>query len=87
MGGDAEPEYVNQLARYIHCNHPQYKVAWYSGRQLIPATVNKCDFDFIKVGPYIKHLGCLKEKSTNQRLYKKVSGDEFTDITHLFWKK
>lgn len=87
MGGDAEPEYVNQLARYIHCNHPQYKVAWYSGRQLIPATVNKCDFDFIKVGPYIKHLGCLKEKSTNQRLYKKVNGDEFTDITHLFWKK
>lgn len=87
MGGDAEPAYVNTLAQYIHREHKQYKVAWYSGRQFIPRTVNKSDFDYIKVGPYIKHLGCLKDKTTNQRLYKHAVGEDFTDITQRFWKK
>ncbi len=87
MGGDAEPESINGLARYLHSKHPQYKVAWYSGRVLIPSIINKNDFDYIKVGPYIKHLGCLKERTTNQRLYKKASGDGFTDITERFWRK
>lgn len=87
MGGDAEPAAVNQLARYLHREHPGYKVAWYSGRVLIPSVVNKPDFDYIKVGPYIKHLGCLKDRTTNQRLYKKAAGDDFTDITERFWRK
>lgn len=87
MGGDAEPQTVNQLARYIHENHPQYKVGWYSGRARVPSTVRKSDFDYIKVGPYIEHLGCLKDKTTNQRLYKHAAGDDFTDITSRFWKK
>ncbi len=87
MGGDAEPESVNQLACYIHDKHPGLKVAWYSGRVRVPSSIHKKDFDYIKVGPYIKHLGCLKDVTTNQRLYKKVSGDEFADITNRFWKK
>jgi len=86
MGGDAEPDYVNTLARYIHKGHPQFKVAWYSGRIRIPSSVKKSDFDYIKVGPYIRHLGCLKDKTTNQRLYKHSVGDDFTDITFRFWK-
>lgn len=87
MGGDAEPKAVNQLARYIHDNHPNLKVGWYSGRVRVPSTIRKSDFDYIKVGPYIKHLGCLKYITTNQRLYKRVSGDDFADITNTFWKK
>ena len=87
MGGDAEPKTVNQLARYIHENHPRYKVGWYSGRAHVPASVRKRDFDYIKLGPYIEHLGCLKDRTTNQRLYKHASGDDFTDITERFWKK
>ncbi|MGN1263944.1 MAG: anaerobic ribonucleoside-triphosphate reductase activating protein [Prevotella sp.] len=87
MGGDAEPIYINNLARYIHREHPNLKVAWYSGRTRIPSTVCKTDFDYIKIGPYIKHLGCLKERTTNQRLYKKAAGDDFTDITSRFWTK
>ena len=63
MGGDAEPTYVNTLAQYIHHEHPELKVAWYS-----------------------KHLGCLKDRTTNQRLYKKAAGDNFTDVTPMFWK-
>ena len=86
MGGDAEPTYVNTLARYIHREHPDLKVAWYSGRQRIPSVVRKADFDYIKVGPYIAHLGCLKDRTTNQRLYKKAAGDDFTDVTSVFWK-
>lgn len=88
MGGDAEPSYINTLARHIHREHKGLKVAWYSGRQRVPSTIRKADFDYIKVGPYIEHLGCLKERTTNQRLYKKAVGSEdFTDITPRFWKK
>ena len=86
MGGDADPEYVNQLAQYMHREHPSYKVAWYSGRIRIPSVVRKSDFDYIKIGPYIAHLGCLKDRTTNQRLYKHITGDDFIDITARFWK-
>jgi len=48
--------------------------------------VRRAVFDYIKLGPYIAHLGCLKERTTNQRLYKRASGDDFTDITSRFWK-
>ena len=65
MGGDAEPESVNQLA---------------------PSVVNKSDFDYIKLGPYIAHLGSLKQPTTNQRLYKRAASDQFNDITYRFWK-
>lgn len=87
MGGDAEPKSVNALAKYVHDNHPGLRVGWYSGRQIIPSTIHKKDFDYIKVGPYISHLGCLKDPTTNQRLYRRVAGDEFEDITNRFWKK
>jgi len=87
MGGDSEPKEVNALALYVHEEHPQLKVAWYSGRVRIPAGVVKTDFDYIKVGPYIKHLGPLKEKTTNQRLFRKEEDGTFCDITHRFWKK
>lgn len=87
MGGDADPVYVNALARYLHREHPQLKVAWYSGRAAVPANVCKRDFDYIKLGPYIEHLGCLKDRTTNQRLYKRASGDDFQDITSRFWRK
>lgn len=86
MGGDAEPAAVNVLARYVHEHHPRYKVAWYSGRIRIPQAVCKSDFDYIKIGPYIRHLGCLKERTTNQRLYKLTQDGNFTDITARFWR-
>ena len=87
MGGDAEPQSVNELARYIHQRHPQLRVAWYSGRVRITSKINKADFDYIKVGPYIRHLGPLKQPTTNQRLYKQMPDGTFEDITSRFWKK
>ena len=87
MGGDSNPREVNQLAQYIHEEHPAYKVAWYSGRLRIPSFVDKSDFDYIKLGPYIRHLGPLSKKTTNQRMYKKTDTGDFEDITYRFWKK
>ncbi|MCI5814885.1 MAG: anaerobic ribonucleoside-triphosphate reductase activating protein [Bacteroidales bacterium] len=87
MGGDAEPEYVSQLAGYLHQAHPNYRVGWYSGRLRIASTACKRMFDYIKVGPYIAHLGSLKCKTTNQRLYQQVENHEFKDITYRFWSR
>ena len=87
MGGDADPKAVNQLAQYIHEYYPQFHVAWYSGRIRILSIVNKSDFDYIKVGPYINHLGPLKSPTTNQRLYRQLTDGSFEDITYRFWRK
>ena len=87
MGGDADPLAVNDLARYLHHAHTRYRVAWYSGRSRLPSGVNPEDFDYIKLGPYLRHLGGLKERTTNQRLYKRVAPGEFVDITHRFWRQ
>jgi len=87
MGGDAEPLYVNLLARYLHTAHPKFKVGWYSGRLRISSGVNKGDFDYIKIGPYIAHLGPLNKQTTNQRLYRRSDDDSFIDITARFWEK
>ena len=87
MGGDADPKAVNMLAQYIHEEYPQLKVAWYSGRLRIPSVVCKTDFDYIKVGPYIRHLGPLSQPTTNQRMYRRSDDDTFEDITYRFWKR
>ena len=64
-----------------------FKVAWYSGRLRVPKMVEKKLFDYIKIGPYIRHLGPLKSPTTNQRLYKRMPDDSFEDITYRFWRK
>ena len=87
MGGDGDPKGVNILAQYIHEEHPEFKVAWYSGRLRIPSFITKTDFDYIKVGPFIRHLGPLNQPTTNQRLYRQDSQGGFEDITARFWKK
>lgn len=32
MGGDANPAYINKLAKYLYHNYPNLKIGWYSGR-------------------------------------------------------
>lgn len=86
MGGDADPGHVAGLSSYIHRRYPGMKVGWYSGRIRVPAFVDKSVFDYVKVGPYIRHLGGLKERTTNQRMYKKGQDGEFADITSRFWR-
>lgn len=87
MGGDASPADVERLAIYVHSSYPGIKAGWYSGRQDVSRSVDKENFDYIKLGPYIEHLGALKAKTTNQRLYKKLADGSFQDITSRFWRK
>ena len=87
MGGDADPKGINLLAQYIHEEFPQFKVAWYSGRLRIPAGIRKSDFDYLKIGPYIRHLGPLNKPTTNQRLYSLQEDGSLKDITYRFWRK
>ena len=86
MGGDAEPDYVNTLAKFLRREYPMLKIAWYSGRSKLSPKVDKLNFDYVKLGPYIAEKGCLKDRTTNQRLYKRASGDDFMDITCRFWR-
>ncbi len=86
MGGDADPYGVDLLAQYVREVHPEFKVAWYSGRSYIPHKVCKTDFDYIKVGPYIRHLGPLRQPTTNQRFYRLAPDGSMEDITSRFWR-
>ncbi|MDD7318420.1 MAG: anaerobic ribonucleoside-triphosphate reductase activating protein [Prevotella sp.] len=87
MGGDNDPQEVERLALYIRQRHPRFKVGWYSGKQYFPHHLDRNSFDYIKLGPYIAHLGSLKERTTNQRIYRKAAPNRFDDITERFWRK
>ena len=82
MGGDAAPEEVAEWAMELKTRG--FKTAWYSGRTGFPRDPR--GLDYLKLGPYIEALGGLKSEKTNQRLYQRV-GDEWKDITSVFWKK
>ena len=91
MGGDSSPKEINDLAKYIKDKYP-ISVAWYSGRQELSKDINLDNFNYIKLGPYIKELGPLTSKTTNQRLYQygKLFSDYtidkcWRDITYKFW--
>ncbi len=70
MGGDAEPQNVEILSRYVHAEWPSLKTGWYSGRSDIPSGIDRQSFDFIKLGAYVEALGGLRSPKTNQRLYR-----------------
>ena len=93
MGGDSEPQTIQDLAEYVH-EVKHLKVGWYSGRDSYCKNINFNYFDYIKLGHYDEELGGLNKKTTNQRLYKlthtKLNDAErkidFEDITSKFWK-
>ena len=90
MGGDANKDYVHTLTYWVRTRHPELKIAWYSGMKE-PIKRSQIKYlDYIKVGPYIKELGPLSSKTTNQRIYKIHHLDEgklkVEDITSKFWK-
>lgn len=92
MGGDSDPEAINNLAEYIKTwdSIKHLKVAWYSGRQELAKEININNFDAIKLGPYLEECGPLNCGTTNQRFYKVVHTSMGTskmyDMTHKFWK-
>ena len=89
MGGDVNPNDVNSLAEFIRVKYPELKVAWYSGRQELSKDINLKNFNYVKLGPYIKDKGPINCKTTNQVLLEVevVKGKVFTkDITAKFWE-
>ena len=89
MGGDSDPKEVNKLAKWIRENYPKLHIGWYSGRQTLADEVIDLDnFDYLKLGPYIKQFGPLNNPNTNQKFYKI---DRKTHImtwcTNIFWKE
>lgn len=86
MGGDREPKAIDVLAKFVKEKFNK-KVAWYSGKKEISKEINPKNFDYIKIGSYIEELGALKQRTTNQKLYKLHNGEIVEDITYRFWKK
>ena len=90
MGGDANPEAINQLAVSMRLiSWTAIKTAWYSGKDYISPHIDINNFDYIKIGPYVDALGPLTSKTTNQVMFKvEHLGDRsfVTDITSKFWK-
>lgn len=95
MGGDAEPEEINTIAKVIKKTHKKLRMAWYSGRQELSKEINLKNFHYIKLGPYIEEKGPLTSNTTNQKFYavlpnsitKEGEIDYFlADFTSIFWK-
>lgn len=84
MGG--QPEEINPLAEYVKNIDPPLKVGWYWGGEVLPFDyINIKNFDYIKIGPYIRELGGLDNPNTNQRFYE-VKNGQLIDWTYKFWK-
>ena len=83
---------IAYLSELVHSKH-NLKTAWYTGldcnlsNHLIYEPLFQ-DFDYVQTGPYIESLGPLNKKTTNQRMYKRISEHpiKFEDITNRFWK-
>ena len=89
MGGDANPSEVDDIAQNIKEYYPELKVAWYSGRQELSKEIELENFNYIKLGPYIKDKGPLNCRTTNQVMLEidVIQGKVFKkDITAKFWK-
>ena len=91
MGGDNDPHSLVKLAAQVRLNMPYLKIGWYSGRPELPTEGFPQDFpvqlfDYIKLGSWQAACGPLKERTTNQRMYKIVDG-RMVNITERFWKK
>ena len=86
MGGDGDPAAVDLLAKYVQEHHNGLKVGWYTGRTAISPLIDQQHFDYIKVDPYLRHLGGLDFPRTNQRMYRRCTDGNFEDITSRFWK-
>jgi anaerobic ribonucleoside-triphosphate reductase activating protein len=84
MGGDAEPQEVEQFMAFLR-KVPQQniKTAWYSGRERLYPGCNLEYYDYIKLGPYVEHLGAIDSLTTNQRLFRIERGKMVDMTTHL----
>jgi len=80
-GGEWEHDWLLKSLKIVKsCG---MKTALYTGLKNVPDDI-KSELDYLKVGPFIKERGSLRERTTNQRLYDMKTGE---DITYRFWNK
>ena len=85
MGGDNDPAEVERLLGVVRRNFPTLKTGWYSGREHLPEGIHLDLFNYVKIGSYREDCGPLKQRTTNQRLYR-VQDYTLEDITQRFWR-
>lgn len=92
MGTGGDIIALGKLINYVH--KLGLKVCIYTGKSCDEAW-NMVEFflnhevyvpDYVKYGMYIKELGGLNSKTTNQRMMMRTN-DSWENITPLFWKK
>ena len=87
MGGDASPREVEQCSVFLrNQTNGRIKTAWYSGKNSFPQQCSLQNFDYIKLGAYMEHLGGLDSKTTNQRFYR-VDKGRMINMPEVFFKK
>ena len=82
LGGEQfESEFIKMMGVVIRSGK---KVALYTGAESVTNEIAGY-LDYLKVGPWEEARGPLTSHTTNQRLWRKRYGDEWEDITSLFW--
>ena len=79
MGGDQNPQELNELIDYVHSRG--LKVCLYTGSDLIPTNIY--GLDYLKIGHYSEELGGLDKPTTNQKFFI-IKNGLYADITILF---
>lgn len=89
MGGDNDPLEVLDMNKRIKKSHPDLKTCWYTGfeyhelnSRAISHRIN--EFDYVKIGPYMKEFGGLDSPTTNQVMFKRMPTGYMTNITKEF---
>lgn len=83
MGGDQNPQELNELIDYVHLKG--LKVCLYTGKDDIPDDIH--NLNYLKIGHYSKELGGLDKSTTNQRFYIVHNDKEYSDMTIMFRKE
>lgn len=95
MGGDNDRDLLNAILIILKHEYPELKLGWYTGLNNYNQ-INLNYLDYVKVGPYIKELGGLNNRNTNQRIYKIIHNNKdnsdinknyLVDITERFWNR
>ena len=83
MGGDQNPQELNELIDYVHLKG--LKVCLYTGNDDIPDGIH--NLNYLKIGRYVEKCGGLDKPTTNQKFYVVHDDKDYFDITSLFRKE
>lgn len=84
MGGEHEPQEINNLARFVKHLYPCLNTAWYSGLDKISPEIEYCNFNYLKIGSYQAYKGALGTPDTNQRVFLVTEDCNLIDITEKY---